>query len=44
MTIYPFVLQLGPIALTGYGLMMMAAFLMAGWAMQLELRGRGLNE
>jgi phosphatidylglycerol:prolipoprotein diacylglycerol transferase len=44
MTIYPFVLKLGPIALTGYGLMMMAAFLMAGWAIQLELRWRGLNE
>ena len=44
MTIYPFVLKLGPIALTGYGLMMMAAFLMAGWAMQLDLRGRGLHE
>jgi phosphatidylglycerol---prolipoprotein diacylglyceryl transferase len=44
MTIYPFVLQFGPITLTGYGLMMMAAFLMAGWAIQLDLRGRGLNE
>ncbi|MGH7530115.1 MAG: prolipoprotein diacylglyceryl transferase [Gemmatimonadales bacterium] len=44
MTIYPFTLQLGPIALTGYGLMMMVAFLMAGWAMQLDLRRRGLNE
>jgi phosphatidylglycerol:prolipoprotein diacylglycerol transferase len=44
MTIYPFVLHLGPVTLTGYGLMMMAAFLMAGWAIQLELRWRGLNE
>lgn len=44
MTIYPFVLRFGPITLTGYGLMMMAAFLMAGWAIQLELRRRGLNE
>jgi phosphatidylglycerol:prolipoprotein diacylglycerol transferase len=44
MTIYPFVLRLGPITLTGYGLMMMAAFLLAGWAIQLELRWRGLNE
>jgi phosphatidylglycerol:prolipoprotein diacylglycerol transferase len=44
MTIYPFQLQLGPIAVTGYGLMMMVAFLMAGWAMQLELRRRGLDE
>jgi phosphatidylglycerol:prolipoprotein diacylglycerol transferase len=44
MTIYPFVLELGPITVTGYGLMMMAAFLMAGWAIQLELRERGLGE
>ncbi len=44
MTVYPFVLHLGPLELTGYGLMMMAAFLMAGWAIQLELRGRGLDE
>lgn len=44
MTIYPLVLQLGPVTLTGYGVMMMVAFVMAGWAIQLELRSRGLNE
>jgi phosphatidylglycerol:prolipoprotein diacylglycerol transferase len=44
MTVYPFVLKLGPLAITGYGLMMMVAFLIAGWAMQLELRRRGLDE
>ena len=44
MTIYPFVFHLGPVSLTGYGLMLMAAFLMAGWAIQLELRTRGLDE
>ncbi|HYK81823.1 MAG TPA: prolipoprotein diacylglyceryl transferase [Gemmatimonadales bacterium] len=44
MTIYPFTLQLGPLAITGYGLMMMVAFVMAGWAIQLDLRQRGLNE
>jgi phosphatidylglycerol:prolipoprotein diacylglycerol transferase len=43
-TIYPFVLKLGPLELTGYGLMMMVAFLMAGWAIQLHLRHRGLDE
>jgi len=43
-TIYPLVLHLGPFTLTGYGLMMMAAFLMAGWVMQIDLRQRGLNE
>jgi len=44
MTIYPFVLHVGPVSLTGYGIMMMVAFLMAGWAIQLELRQRGLGE
>src|SRR5438105_5983194 len=44
MTVYPFVLHLGPIELTGYGLMMMVAFLMAGWAIQLDLRQRALDE
>jgi phosphatidylglycerol---prolipoprotein diacylglyceryl transferase len=44
MTVYPFVLHLGPIELTGYGLMMMVAFLMAGWAIQLDLRDRALDE
>ncbi|HXF94481.1 MAG TPA: prolipoprotein diacylglyceryl transferase [Gemmatimonadales bacterium] len=44
MTVYPFALQLGPLSLTGYGLMMMVAFLMAGWAIQLDLRRRGMGE
>ena len=44
MTVYPFVLHLGPLELTGYGLMMMVAFLMAGWAIQLYLRERQLDE
>ena len=44
MTVYPFAIHLGPLELTGYGLMMMAAFLMAGWAIQLDLRARGLDE
>ena len=44
MTIYPLTLQLGPLTITGYGVMMMVAFLMAGWAIQLDLRGRGLSE
>lgn len=44
MTVYPFILHLGPLELTGYGLMMMVAFLMAGWAIQLDLRARGLDE
>jgi phosphatidylglycerol---prolipoprotein diacylglyceryl transferase len=44
MNVNPFVLHLGPLELTGYGLMMMVAFLMAGWAIQLELRRRRLDE
>jgi phosphatidylglycerol:prolipoprotein diacylglycerol transferase len=44
MTVYPFTLSLGPIEITGYGLMMMVGFLMAGWAIQIDLRQRGLSE
>ncbi len=44
LTVYPFVLHLGPLSVTGYGIMMMVAFLMAGWAIQLDLRRRSLDE
>lgn len=44
MTIFPFVFQLGPLEITGYGLMMMVAFLMGGWLIALELKRRGLSE
>lgn len=46
MTIYPFKIPLPffPHELTGYGLMMMVAFLMAGWLVTLELRRRRLSE
>ena len=44
MTIFPFVLQLGPLEITGYGLMMMVAFLMGGWLIAIELKRRGLAE
>jgi len=56
MTIYPFgftiplpridilFIHLGPLQVTGYGLMMMVAFLMAGWAIQVDLRRRGMAE
>jgi len=44
MTIYPLTFHLGPLTITGYGLMMMVAFLMAGWAIQVDLRRRGMNE
>ncbi len=44
MTVYPLIIHLGPITVTGYGLMMMVAFLVGGWAMQRELRRRGEDE
>jgi len=44
MTIYPFILKLGPVEITGYGIMMMVGFLMGGWLISLELRRRGLYE
>jgi len=44
MTIYPFTIHLGSFAITGFGLMMMFAFLVAGWIMRVDLKDRGLNE
>jgi phosphatidylglycerol:prolipoprotein diacylglycerol transferase len=44
MTIYPLKFVLGPLTITGYGIMMMVAFLMAGWAIQVDLRRRNMNE
>ena len=44
MTIYPLVIRLGSFELTGYGIMMMVAFLMGGWLTSLELRRRGFRE
>jgi phosphatidylglycerol:prolipoprotein diacylglycerol transferase len=44
MTTYPLIFNIGPIEITGYGLMMMVGFLTGGWAIQRELRRRGLNE
>jgi phosphatidylglycerol:prolipoprotein diacylglycerol transferase len=44
MTVYPFVFHLGPLEITGFGLMMMVAFLVGGWLVALELRRHGLRE
>jgi phosphatidylglycerol:prolipoprotein diacylglycerol transferase len=44
MTIYPFILHLGPLEVTGYGLMLMVAFLMGGWLIARQLRENGLRE
>lgn len=44
MNIYPLVFRLGPLEITGYGIMMMVGFLVGGWLIALELRRRGLYE
>ena len=44
MTVYPLVIRAGPLMITGYGIMMMVAFLTAGGVMQRELHRRGLRE
>jgi phosphatidylglycerol---prolipoprotein diacylglyceryl transferase len=44
MTIYPFILHLGPLEVTGYGLMLMVAFLMGGWLIARQLREHQLRE
>ncbi len=44
MTIYPLILRIGSFEITGYGIMMMVAFLAGGWLVGLELRRRGLRE
>ncbi|MDH3455247.1 MAG: prolipoprotein diacylglyceryl transferase [Gemmatimonadota bacterium] len=38
MNLYPLSIQLGPLTITGFGIMVMSGFFMAGWAMQLRLR------
>jgi phosphatidylglycerol:prolipoprotein diacylglycerol transferase len=40
-TVYPLNLHLGPLNITGYGVMMMVGFLMGGWLIDRELRQRG---
>ena len=44
MDVYPFILDLGPLEITGYGIMMMVGFLVGGWLISLELRRQGLRE
>ncbi|MEO8139568.1 MAG: prolipoprotein diacylglyceryl transferase [Gemmatimonadota bacterium] len=44
MNVYPLKFSLGPLEITGYGIMMMVGFLMGGWLITLELRRRGLYE
>jgi phosphatidylglycerol:prolipoprotein diacylglycerol transferase len=42
-TVYPLILKIGPLTVTGYGIMMVVAFLVAGWVMQQELKRRGMG-
>ena len=44
MNVYPFIINIGPLEITGYGIMMMLGFLMGGWLISLELRRRQLRE
>jgi phosphatidylglycerol:prolipoprotein diacylglycerol transferase len=44
MTVYPFIIHLGPLEITGYGLMLMVAFLMGGWLIARQLRENNLRE
>lgn len=43
MTVYPLVIHAGRFTLTGYGIMMMLGFLVAGWIYARELARRGLE-
>ena len=44
MTFYPLIIRLGPLEITGYGIMMMVGFLVGGWLIARELRRLALNE
>ena len=44
MTVYPLVFHIGPLEITGFGIMVMMGFFMAGWAMQARLRELGLGD
>ena len=43
MTVYPFQIHFGAFTITGYGIMMMVAFLVAGWVYATEVRRIGLD-
>lgn len=43
MTVYPFELHFGAFTITGYGIMMMVAFLVAGWVYAKEVQRIGLD-
>ncbi len=43
MTVYPLVISIGPLVITGFGLMMMMGFLVGGWVIQKELLRRTMS-
>jgi phosphatidylglycerol:prolipoprotein diacylglycerol transferase len=43
MTVYPFLIHFGRFTITGYGIMMMFAFLVAGWVYAQEVARAGLD-
>jgi phosphatidylglycerol:prolipoprotein diacylglycerol transferase len=43
MTVYPFVIHFGALTITGYGIMMMVAFLAAGWIFARRLGEQGTD-
>ena len=43
MTVYPFLIHFGSFTVTGYGIMMMFAFLMAGWVYAREVERAGMD-
>ncbi|MGE0441114.1 MAG: prolipoprotein diacylglyceryl transferase [Gemmatimonadales bacterium] len=43
-TIYPLVFRIGSFEITGFGLLMMLAFVIGGWLVTLEIRRRNWNE
>ncbi|UCG86035.1 MAG: prolipoprotein diacylglyceryl transferase [Gemmatimonadota bacterium] len=43
MTLYPLIFHVGPLEITGFGIMMMVGFLMAGWVVQRNLLDRKLG-
>jgi len=43
-TVYPLRFQIGTFEITGFGIMMMLAFVVGGWLVSLELRRRKWNE
>lgn len=44
MTVYPLVFNIGPLEVTGFGIMMMLGFFTAGWVIQKALLDKDLNE